>query len=181
MVVTLAIVIAFLHATITKSTSAKTTVSDRTPNLWPQWGLPYVFVVLSVLNGLCPYLGLKTQGSFTMFSNLQTEAGHWNHLFMPQAIKIFDGYQDRIVTIVTSSEEYHQQLYIEKNLQATEFEIRRNFMQRPSLKLTVRENGQDVEVTANSDSRLVEPLPLWQRKLMLFRPVSLNGQPFTTN
>lgn len=39
--------------------------------------------VLLVLNGLTPYLGLKTHQSFSMFSNLWTEGGETNHLFMP--------------------------------------------------------------------------------------------------
>ncbi|HIE71964.1 MAG TPA: hypothetical protein EYP98_18285, partial [Planctomycetes bacterium] len=37
-----------------------------------------VFVVF--LNGASPYLGLKTEHSFAMFSNLQTEGDEWNHL-----------------------------------------------------------------------------------------------------
>ena len=181
LIVTLTVIAAFLLAMSTKPTNQKTAVDSRSNKFWPQWGLPYVFVAFSLLNGLCPYLGLKTQGSFTMFSNLQTEAGQWNHLFMPQAIKVFDNYQDNVVTVVASSEEYHQQHYIERNLQATEFEIRRNFMQRPNLKLTIQENGQNVAVTANSNSRLSQPLPWWKRKLMVFRPVSVSGQPFTSN
>jgi hypothetical protein len=40
-------------------------------------------VPLLVFNGLCPYLGLKTVTTFSMFSNLRTESSP-NHLFMPQ-------------------------------------------------------------------------------------------------
>ncbi len=39
--------------------------------------------VFLVLNGLTPYLGIKTHQSFSMFSNLWTEGGETNHLFMP--------------------------------------------------------------------------------------------------
>ena len=179
--ITSAVIVTFLLAIATKSIVEKPAVRPRQNNFWPQWGLPYIFVSLSLLNGLCPYLGLKTQGSFTMFSNLQTEAGQWNHLFMPQAMRIFDSYQDKLVTVVASTEEFHQQQYIEKNLQATEFEIRRNFMHCSDLKMTVQENGQNVAVTVDSNSRLTQPLPWWKRKLMIFRPVSPNGQPFTSN
>lgn len=35
------------------------------------------------MNGLSPYLGLKTHNTCTMFSNLQVEGGRTNHLFMP--------------------------------------------------------------------------------------------------
>ena len=37
-------------------------------------------LVVLVLNGMSPYLGLKTTAAFTMFSNLRTEPGHWNPL-----------------------------------------------------------------------------------------------------
>ncbi len=47
-------------------------------------------VVLILVNAASPYLGLKTRYSFTMFSNLQTEPGRWNHLVVPEAVRIFD-------------------------------------------------------------------------------------------
>ncbi|MDQ6726184.1 MAG: HTTM domain-containing protein [Actinomycetota bacterium] len=60
-------------------------------------------LVLVVLNNLTPYLGLKTESSMTMFSNLHTEAGHWNHLFIPEAVRVF-GYQDQPVRIIASDD-----------------------------------------------------------------------------
>ena len=77
-------------------------------DVWPQhsfhmaWAL-VPLVLLAVLNGLCPYLGLKTKSSFAMFSNLRTEGPASNHLFIPAATKIF-GYQDDIVRITASND-----------------------------------------------------------------------------
>jgi len=48
-----------------------------------------VGMLLLVVNGLSPYVGLKTESSLTMFSNLHTEGGRWNHLFIPEAVRIF--------------------------------------------------------------------------------------------
>ena len=45
-------------------------------------GLVWLVVCLVVVNGLAPYIGLKTQTSFTMYSNLRTETAN-NHFFMP--------------------------------------------------------------------------------------------------
>jgi len=59
--------------------------------------------VLVILNGLSPYLGLKTQSDFTMYSNLQTEAGHWNHELLPEGMRVFH-FQDHLVRIVASSD-----------------------------------------------------------------------------
>ena len=55
-----------------------------------------VALILIVVNAASPYLGLKTRFSFTMFSNLQTEPGRWNHVVIPEAMRIF-GLQDGLV------------------------------------------------------------------------------------
>jgi hypothetical protein len=51
-----------------------------------------------VLLGLSPYLGLGTRGNFAMYSNLQTEGTEWNHLFMPEGLRVFD-LQDRLIAL----------------------------------------------------------------------------------
>jgi len=56
-----------------------------------------------IINGFCPYLGLKTDTSFAMFSGLRTEPGTWNHLFVPQAVRVF-GYQDDLVRVLASND-----------------------------------------------------------------------------
>ncbi|MGH3565082.1 MAG: hypothetical protein ACRDRH_03430 [Pseudonocardia sp.] len=48
---------------------------------------------LLVVTAATPYLGLKSRGAFTMFSNVRTEPGHWNHLFIPESVRVF-GWQD---------------------------------------------------------------------------------------
>ncbi len=60
-------------------------------------------ILLLVLNATSPYLGLKTESSFEMFSNLRTEAGRWNHLVVPEAMRVF-GAQDELVRIIASSD-----------------------------------------------------------------------------
>ncbi len=58
---------------------------------------------LLVANSLSPYLGLKTESSFTMFSNLGTEAGYWNHLLIPEGVRVF-GYQDELVQVIGAND-----------------------------------------------------------------------------
>lgn len=48
-----------------------------------RFGPAVLLSVLVIFNGLCPYFGFKTQTSFSMFSNLRTEARQTNHFFMP--------------------------------------------------------------------------------------------------
>jgi len=60
-------------------------------------------ILVLVANSLTPYLGLKTESSFTMFSNLQTEGGLWNHAFIPESVRVF-GYQEDLVRITDSND-----------------------------------------------------------------------------
>ena len=74
-----------------------------------KYRLPLLGTLLLALNGLCPYVGIKNESSFTMFSNLQTEGDQWNHLFLPRSMRIFPLLNDP-VTIVDSSEPRLEQL-----------------------------------------------------------------------
>jgi Ca2+/Na+ antiporter len=59
----------------------------------------YFFLFLMALNGSAAYLGLQTDNVFSMFSNLRTEGGKTNHLFIPAWTQIFD-YQKEVVIVV---------------------------------------------------------------------------------
>jgi uncharacterized membrane protein len=60
--------------------------------------LLWFFPVIVFLNGMSPYLGFKTQTSYSMFSNLRTEGKTTNHLFMPRSL-LTSNWQDDLVTI----------------------------------------------------------------------------------
>ena len=155
---------------------------DAQVKWYPRWAFPYAVVGLAIVNGLCPYVGLKTQGSFTMFSNLRTEAGDWNHLLMPESVRVVTGYQDRLVSVRASDDPVLNEKFVKPELLATEFEIRRRVMEEPTLSLTVERDGQELVIDrANQDEILGTPLGLLARKLLIFRSVSPDGRPFLTN
>ncbi len=54
---------------------------------------------LLFLSSMTPYLGYKTLNSNTMFSNLRTEGGRTNHLFLPISMQIFK-YQRQLYEVV---------------------------------------------------------------------------------
>jgi hypothetical protein len=58
---------------------------------------------LLVLTAATPYLGLKSRASLTMFSNVRTEPGHWNHLLVPEQVRLFD-WQDGDVHFLGSDD-----------------------------------------------------------------------------
>lgn len=62
----------------------------------------WAYLAFLAFNCLCPYLGLKTRSALAMHCNLRTEKGHWNHLFLPERMRVF-GYQDELVTVLESN------------------------------------------------------------------------------
>ena len=59
-------------------------------------------MLLAVLNGLCPYLGLKTQATWSMLSNLHVEGGKTNHWLVPASAQVF-GYARDCVTVTKAT------------------------------------------------------------------------------
>lgn len=57
----------------------------------------FVFLVLLFLYGMTPYLGLRTAGNFTMFSNIRTEGTFSNHLLLRSNPTKVWGYQEDVV------------------------------------------------------------------------------------
>ncbi len=64
--------------------------------------------ILVFLFGSQNYLGLSTAGTFSMFSNLRTEGGSWNHLFIPESIKIFD-FQEKLYYVKRISRKFRKE------------------------------------------------------------------------
>jgi hypothetical protein len=91
-------------------------------------------VGLLVLNAMAPYLGLKTESAFTMFSNLQTEAGSWNHAFIPESVRVF-GYQDELVR-VTASDDPTLVRRTSRGTRMVRFELERHLRRNPGVRAT---------------------------------------------
>lgn len=51
-----------------------------------------IFVVALVLNASTPYLGLQFHHAGAMLSNLRIDRGCWNHLLVPEAVRIREPY-----------------------------------------------------------------------------------------
>jgi hypothetical protein len=66
--------------------------------LTPRW--LFLFPVVLLLHGLTSYLGLRTAGNFTMFSNLRTEGAVSNHFLLGgNPLKLWH-YQEDVVRII---------------------------------------------------------------------------------
>ncbi|MGH7337040.1 MAG: hypothetical protein ACREI7_05655, partial [Myxococcota bacterium] len=69
-------------------------------------------VALVALNGLAPYLGLKTHTAWNMYSNLDVQPDRSNHLLVPRSLDVL-GLQGEVATLIAvqpGAEELHSLL-----------------------------------------------------------------------
>lgn len=132
-------------------------------------------VLLAVLWALNPYLGLRTTGSFTMFSNLRTESPAPNHLFMP-SWRLTD-WQDEMV-LLRSSNDPQLQTGADSGLSVPLVALRRIAGEQPGLVVTGELDGRVTTWGPGPDQEQLEPLPAWIAKVFLLRPVMASDEPF---
>lgn len=136
------------------------------------WRQPVLLVapLLALTNGLSPYLGLKTENSYTMFSNLRTEGGEWNHYLVPKQLQVF-GFQDELVRILRSNDAYFAKLAA-GGYRLVPFEFQRHTAKHPDAVLAYESGGRRATLRrAAQDPKLAEPPHPVLAKLLLFRPV----------
>ena len=126
--------------------------------------------LLIVLNGLSPYLGLKTHTSFAMFSGLQTEGENWNHLFLPRAMRIFH-FQDDLVQIV-ESDNPRLARYAASGDRFVHFQFQDYVSRNPEIAVSYTHAGRTRRVPRVGDDPELSKRPHFLlRRLMWFRPV----------
>jgi hypothetical protein len=142
---------------------------DLRPRWAPLWAIPLVVL----LNGASPYVGLKTETSWAMYSNLRTETRS-NHFIVPASAKLF-GYQDDLVEILDTSLPALKE-YIGGEVQLTFFEFCRicSFA-TTDFQVSYRRDGEtrtlEVVKGVASDPETCRPHPWLAGKLLRFRPV----------
>lgn len=128
------------------------------------------------------YLGLRTAGNTSMFSNLRTEGGESNHLLIGSRWQPF-GYQKDLIFI----EEVDQKHALwmrgqpKKGMKMTAFELRRITEmwknEGESVRMAFRHGGTNkfYEDITQSKEWGDRPLPWILKKLMLFREIQPKG------
>ena len=134
---------------------------------WPVLLVP----LLIGLNGCSPYLGLKTETAFAMYSNLRTEGGQSNHLLVPAGVQLF-GFQRDLVEIKDSSSGFLASL-ARRKLMLPFFEVRALLQQHPNTSLTYERHAGP---NTSPGAQLRQPIPWPLRKLLYFRPVTHSGR-----
>lgn len=142
----------------------------------PHWSF-FLLPLLVFFNGLSPYIGLKTEASFAMFSNLRTENGETNHYIMPASLQVFD-YQQDMVEVVSSSDRFMQKLARTQQLM-NYYKFRDYVGRRRPASLEYIYKGKVYTfraAEAKPDNALLQANPYWFRKLMHFREISKSAQ-----
>lgn len=133
-----------------------------------------VVPVLVAVNGLSPYLELKTGYSWNMYSNLQTVDGESNHLLVRRTLPLTDE-QGSLVRIVRSSDP-ELSWYADAGYALTWRQLRTYLAAHPDASLTYERDGVERSADpASSVPELVDAPPTWQQKLQLFRAVDLSS------
>ena len=129
---------------------------------------------IAVVNGLCPYLGFKTESTFSMFANLRTECGRGNHLLVPDGTQLTDWLQDEARVVACSDPEVVR--LRDEGYGITYFQLRvlRTRAKRPFTATFVR-GGETFEFdSARAQTWPALPRVPWiAAKLCQFRPVDL--------
>ena len=135
-------------------------------------GTPGLLVIpaLLVLNGLLPYVGLKTETSFAMYSNLHTEGGRTNHWFMSPRLQVWN-YQRDLVRVRRTSVSQIQRL-ANRGYVWTYYEFKWMIQEHPDASVTYEHNGVIRRVPRVADAPELAPGNRLLRKFLRFRPVA---------
>lgn len=149
-----------------------TSLPNRYSLTIPHWSFILIPLIV-LLNGASPYLGLKTENSFAMFSNLRTEGGISNHFIVPASVQLFD-FQKDMVEIISSSDQDLQALADENRLMAY-FEFKDYVASnKPSSVAYIHKGEQHhfVLSEANQSDALLTHNPYILRRLLGFREIN---------
>ena len=133
----------------------------------PMW----LYSVPATLFVLCtaPYLGLRTEASIAMFSNLHTEAGVSNHLLIREPLPLFP-YQSEVAMIKASSDPDLQH-FADRNQGLVMFSLKERLRKKPEHWVTYELNGVRYEKATAQSLGAFTHASFWERKLLIFKPV----------
>lgn len=139
------------------------------PARQPGWLL--AIPVLFFLSCLSPYLGLKTESSINMFSNLHTEGGETNHLLFERPPYLFD-YQNDVVRIIDAESSWLQEKARDGEHYIL-FALKDHLRRHPHEWVTYELNGQVHERVTTADFAGQQP-GLIERNLLRFKTVDFD-------
>lgn len=125
--------------------------------------------VLAVLNGLTPYVEVKTAASWNMYSNLAVVDGESNHLLVRRGLPLTDAHE-RLVEII-EADGVDLGFYIGSDWRLPEVMLEDHLAERPGAVVVGLVDGEEVRYDGGQGGAR----PTWRQKLQVFRAVDGEG------
>ena len=138
-----------------------------------------VLVAVAVLNGLSPYLELKTATGFNMYANLVTAEGETNHLLVRRTAGLRSG-QGETVTIIDSDDE-DMASYVDSGFTLPVANLADYLADHPEVSVTWERADGTIETAPGGTSIDPEPMPWLAERFLLFRAVPTADPPACQN
>jgi hypothetical protein len=137
----------------------------------PRGAVAALLVAIVVVNGVAPYVGLKTATAWNMYANLVTGDGRSNHLVVPAAAQIVDASYVRVVR----TDDEALQAYVGSRWLVPERNLRDLLAARPSATVSYeRRDGVTVTGTGAELGRRMSPP---ERRLLARRSLDTSEPP----
>ena len=157
--------------TIVVIRAVRATVAEADPHLveadQPRWLL--LLPALAVLNGLTPYLEVKSGYGWNMYSNLAVVDGESNHLLIRGGPALTGGH-DRLVEII-ESDDPGLGFYVRGDWLLPEQQLVDYLADHPGSTASGVVNGENVRYESDAGAAR----PVWQQKFQVFRAVDAEG------
>jgi hypothetical protein len=125
------------------------------------WAAGFI-VLLALLNGLTPYLELKTAHGFNMYANLVTARGQSNHFLISRTLPLRDGYEAPVE--VLDSDDPGLLVYRDKGYLIAFPQFQRYLAANPDVTVSYRRQGLGQEqVGPQTISGVASAGPWWWR------------------
>lgn len=132
--------------------------------------------ILILCAGLSPYLGLRAVPAFSMFSNLRTDPGNWNHVFIPEAVRLYTFEGDRVLVSDTNSRRW--QSHVGREWPRVEL-VRRALSSQEPVYFSFDDHGTPKAIRYNGEVATIHGAPVtqpyWMRKWVRFRTLPPTG------
>jgi hypothetical protein len=156
---------------------------ENTPQRFLGFANCFVLALIT-FNGLAPYLGVKTVGSFTMYSNLRTEDKFTNHFILPAELLRVVDLEDDVVQILDGSSQYFNSwIFSQKKIPYFEFQSYMNKLtqtEQGNLPIKYLRKGKVHSVAQiNQVAEFIKEPPVLLRKLIAFHAVMPKDKPQT--
>jgi len=131
----------------------------------------WLYAVPATLFVICtaPYIGLRTEASIAMFSNLHTEAGTTNHLLIKEPLALFPYQSD--VAMIKASSDPDLQRFADRKQGLVMFSLKEWLRKKPEQWVTYELNGVRYEKATAQSLGAFTHASLLERKVLIFKPV----------